>query len=141
MNKTELNNLKKVIAAKYKEMEDMQNNLFKQMTTVMFDSIPELKSVSFTGYTPSFNDGDACNFSCQTKYPCVNGYDSNRCGWEDGDKHSEEETEKASELCESVGEILGVFPESFFAGKFGTEGFLVTITPTEVSVEEYDCGY
>jgi hypothetical protein len=77
MNKTELNNLKKVIAVKYKEMEDMQNNLFKQMTTAMFDSIPELKSVSFTGYTPSFNDGDACNFSCQTKYPCVNGYDSN----------------------------------------------------------------
>ena len=41
----------------------------------IFDTFPEVKSVSWTQYTPYFNDGEECTFSAHIDYFYVNGTD------------------------------------------------------------------
>lgn len=141
MNKNELKKIKSVIKDKCKTFKEAQTSAFREMLTVIFESLPEAKTISFTGYTPSFNDGDECKFTCKSDYPTVNGYDSNSCEWEDGEEHSSNETNEAVKLTEDVAELLSEIPEDLFGSVFGTRGFRVTITPTKIEVEDYDCGY
>jgi hypothetical protein len=46
---------------------------FPTMFTELFAQAPKLKSVSWTQYTPYFNDGDTCEFSANTDDLYVNG--------------------------------------------------------------------
>lgn len=41
----------------------------------MFAKYPELKTISWTQYTPYFNDGDPCTFRANTEYPDINDED------------------------------------------------------------------
>ena len=141
MNKSELKQIKSTIKNKCEVFEQTQTSAFREMLTVIFESLPEVKTISITGYTPSFNDGDECTFCCQSDCPSVNGYDSYICKWEDGEEHSQKETNAASELTETVADLLSEIPQELFGSVFGTHGFRVTITPTEIEVEDYDCGY
>lgn len=141
MNKTELKTVKNDIKKRCVAFKETQTSAFRSMLTVIFESLPEVKTISFTGYTPSFNDGDECTFRCQSDCPSVNGYDSNRCEWEDGEEHTEKETDEAMSLTETVADLLSEIPEELFGSVFGTRGFRVTITPTKIEVEDYDCEY
>jgi len=40
----------------------------------LFDAYPFVKSVSFTAYTPFFNDGDTCEYNVHHDYCQFNGY-------------------------------------------------------------------
>jgi hypothetical protein len=46
---------------------------FPTMFTELFAQAPKLKSVSWTQYTPYFNDGDTCEFSAHTDDLAING--------------------------------------------------------------------
>jgi hypothetical protein len=78
--------LKKQMEAARKEMANTAAKLFKEMSAELFEENPELVSFSWTQYTPYFNDGDVCEFSCHGDYPSVSikvgddviGYDENR---------------------------------------------------------------
>lgn len=133
--------LKQQIKLKSEEFKKYQQDAFKEMINCIFKEFPEVNSIGFVGYTPSFNDGEPCTFRCDVACPTVNGYDSNMCEWEDGEKKSEKETKEASALADSVGNILSEIPEELFGAVFGTVGFRVTITRDKIEVEEYDCGY
>jgi hypothetical protein len=41
----------------------------------LFDAYPFVTSLSFTAYTPYFNDGDSCEYSVNHDYCDFNGYD------------------------------------------------------------------
>lgn len=141
MNKTNLDKLKKSLAEKAERFKKTQTESFRDMCSVIFDSFPEVESFGFTGYTPSFNDGEECLFTCSLEYPIVNGYDSNRCEWIDDKDHTDKETGEVSELTDKVGKLLSEIPEGLIGGVFGTSGFTVTITRDKITVEDYDCGY
>ena len=44
----------------------------------LFDAYPFVKSLSFTAYTPYFNDGDTCEYNVHHDYCNFNGYDEDR---------------------------------------------------------------
>ena len=123
---------------KASEFKTLQQAYFREMLTWVFDAHSDLISVGFTGYTPEFNDGDECSFRCDTKYPIVNGYDTNRCEWEDG---VDRDTTLVDELSEKIAPILSEIPTDLLGGIFGTRGFKATITRDKIEVEDYDCGY
>jgi len=50
-------------------------NFFIKGMNKIFETYPEVKSVSWTQYTPYFNDGEACTFSANVEYFYVNGSD------------------------------------------------------------------
>lgn len=68
------------------KMQETAKGLFTEMSAELFAENPELVSFSWTQYTPYFNDGDVCEFSCHGDYPSVSikvgedviGYDENR---------------------------------------------------------------
>ena len=141
MNNTELNKLKKSLGQKAKQFKKSQTESFRDMCSVIFDAFPEVESFGFTGYTPEFNDGDECLFTCYLNYPTVNGYDSNRQKWVDEKDRTEEETNDACELTDKVGKVLSEIPKALISGVFGSSGFTATITRDKIEVEDYDCGY
>jgi hypothetical protein len=51
---------------------------FSGALTELFDAYPFVKSVSFTAYTPFFNDGDTCEYNVHHDYCNFNGYDEDR---------------------------------------------------------------
>lgn len=51
-------------------------NFFIKGMNKIFDTYPEVKNVSWTQYTPYFNDGEECVFRAHTEYFYVNGADS-----------------------------------------------------------------
>jgi hypothetical protein len=90
-------------------------NEFPSMFTELFAQAPKLKSVSWTQYTPYFNDGDSCEFSAHTDSLYINGsrYDDDD---EDGDEDAisvnpciyvtlktEEDVRINKEMCEKTG--------------------------------------
>jgi hypothetical protein len=141
MNKTELNKTKELLKKQSEEFKKSQQSSLRVMLSTIFDALPEVETISFTGYTPHFNDGDECKFSCNSEYPAVNGYDSNDCDWEDRVEREKNVTDAASELADLVGKLLNVIPRDLFGSVFGTSGFRATITRTNIKVEDYDCGY
>lgn len=48
---------------------------FSGALTELFDAYPFVKSLSFTAYTPYFNDGDTCEYNAHHDYCQFNGYD------------------------------------------------------------------
>lgn len=51
---------------------------FSGALTELFDAYPFVKSLSFTAYTPYFNDGDTCEYNVHHDYCNFNGYDEDR---------------------------------------------------------------
>lgn len=80
--------LRSKIAEAKKQMADTAKSLFTEMSAELFAENPTLVSFGWTQYTPYFNDGEQCVFSCNGSYPTVsvnvNGdlhsHDSNRGG-------------------------------------------------------------
>jgi len=141
MTKEKLTELKTKIKSLQKTLEEAENSIFNELRDSLFDENPTLKKFSFRGWTPSFNDGDPCKFSCDLNYPSVNGYDSGDAEWEDGKEHSKEKLKETEKLSENVSEVLSILPESFYERKFGSYGFEVTVTKEKITIDEYDCGY
>ena len=85
----------------------------------------------FTGYTPSFNDGDACEFTF-----CVNE-----------DDYADWENSALADICWEFADQLTCMAvvEELFRHKYGVEGFKLTYTLKEgelsLNEEDYDCEY
>ena len=141
MNKKEMGEIKKILKTKSEELKKTYQSSFREMVSVIFDAFPEANTISFTGYTPAFNDGDECRFRCQSDYPSVNGFNLNEDRWEDDFYRNQNETNAARELANNVGELLSSIPDDIFSSTFGSSGFLATVTRTKIVVEDYDCGY
>src|SRR5271169_3652018 len=63
--------LRKKIADAKKTMEETAKGLFTEMTADLFADNPTLVSFGWNQYTPFWNDGDVCTFSCNGDYPKV----------------------------------------------------------------------
>ena len=69
----------KIAALKEQMMEELRKD-FHGALVELFDEYPFVHAVHFTAYTPYFNDGDECTFSCHHDYCGFNGYDGNSDG-------------------------------------------------------------
>ena len=139
------------------EMLEESNKIFTEMTKVIFEEHPKVKSFGWNQYTPYFNDGETCTFSANVDYIYINGAcvdDSdwvsekiitNYGTWNREKKVYEGRTEIPnlnydSELVKSTDniiEFLRNFDEDFFMSQFGDHAE-VTVTLEGVSVDEYE---
>lgn len=65
----EINEKTAQLQALTNDLNKAQQLLFSQTTLHLFEKYPLLEQISFTAYTPYFNDGDECVYSAHTDYP------------------------------------------------------------------------
>lgn len=111
------------------EANNVVKDAFKSAAKSLFADNSDLVSFSWRQYTPYFNDGDECVFGSHTDYPYINGSDP----WD----VEEDQKEKSEAMQKKVVAFLGVFDDEDFKSMFG-DHCEVTVTPTEIEVEEYD---
>ena len=70
--KSKLNDIQKQIAKLEKQANKESSKLISKGFKEVFKKHPELKSFSWTQYTPYFNDGDECVFNAHTDYISIN---------------------------------------------------------------------
>lgn len=82
---TELNQLKK-------KFQEKTQSIFKKAFIEFFNNNPEVTAIGWRQYTPYFNDGDTCVFSCYASYAWVTNakdYDLVSFGEYDGDENED----------------------------------------------------
>lgn len=126
--KNKIEEIKKIIKQKQKELKDFCSEEFKKGTEDLFNENPELKSFGFSGWVPYFNDGDECTFNAHTEEPDINDIDGYDLPYGE-DKDLEP-------LQEKVSAFLSAFDDDFYQGLFGSH-FKVKITKSKIKVEEY----
>jgi hypothetical protein len=139
------------------EMLEASNKIFTEMTKVIFEEHPKVKSFGWNQYTPYFNDGETCAFSANVDYIYINGVSVDESDWISeniitsyGNWNREEKVYKNrtevpnlnydSELVKAndeIKEFLCNFDEEFFMSQFGDHAE-VTVTSEGVSVDEYE---
>ena len=63
------------------EMLEASNKIFTEMTKVIFEEHPKVKSFGWNQYTPYFNDGETCAFFANTDYIYINGMSVDESEW------------------------------------------------------------
>jgi hypothetical protein len=145
MDLQKLADLRTEITAKQKALHEEIRGMFGEGAKGVFESHPNLVSISWTQYTPYFNDGDACSFSSYHDYPAITfklqdedgedvevEFDENS-GEEDPDDYEEADAIRAA--AESAADFLGNFEEDEFEALFG-DHVKVTVTPDGKAVTE-----
>lgn len=103
---------------------------FAEAVADIFIRHPDLKEFSFTMYTPSYNDGDACYFRVNFDY-CM----------DDEDDESLKKTGLTEEAQATISKNLSLFPDSFYERTFGTATRLTCYRDGRIVQDYYDCGY
>jgi len=111
--------------AAMEEANKVVKDAFKDASQTLFTENTGLVSFGWKQYTPYFNDGDECIFGAHTCEPNING----ECGYDLPEEHDA--------LATKVREFLATFDDDDFKTMFG-DHCEVTVTPTEIEVEEYE---
>jgi hypothetical protein len=121
-----------IFAAKKRELVEELRKQFPQLFVELFNKSKCIESVSWTQYTPYFNDGEECVFSVHTDWLNVNDedyYDRDEIeGWD--------ESEEA--IIKEIKTVLGNIPEDFFRELFGDHAQITLKKNGEIVVTEYD---
>ena len=145
------------IAILKKELQKKSEEAFFKGAKQIFEAHPRLESVSWTQYTPYFNDGDATVFSAQTDYLKVNGEYADEDDtlnpkivkvqgtWNREKRIYEGRVEvdnpnfdkELSDGVDAISQFLNVFDDDFYKSQFG-DHVRVTITANGVDTEDYE---
>jgi len=97
----------------------------------VFDTYPEVQSISWAQYTPYFNDGDECKFGVRNDEPDINEI----CGYEIPYTPETKHLVPAQELARS---ILQQIIEEDYKEMFGDHVRVTIKRDGEALIEEYD---
>ena len=114
--------------------KDLIDKLGKYLESDLLKILNEsdsIQSISWVGYTPSFNDGDPCVFRFEFNQPHkING----NYNYDYGDDSDNVVIEK---LCQ----ILGDIPRSIIQELYENDFEIILDKVKGLSVISYDCGY
>lgn len=117
MNSQEYQAAKELISSKREELRKAASDLVAGEIGKLFTQFPLLESISWTQYTPYFNDGDVCNFrSCH-------GY--------------AETVPETGDFDDAVADTLSLFDDEDMEWAFG-DHVRVTVTRNGVTTDTYD---
>jgi hypothetical protein len=110
-----------------------------------FEANPTFESVSWTQYTPYFNDGDVCEFCANTTYPGIKYREADGSTAEDDDVYVSTATSRKPMSTWSTSERLGKAVIDFL-GQFSEEDFLklfgdhqkITVTRSGIETSHYE---
>ena len=158
MNQEDVKLILSNIAELKKQIQDNIEELILTEAVAINREYPEVLKMGWTQYTPSFNDGEPCEFTmCNIGFIGkkeidearenegdedleIHGYmweEYNMC-YRSDDHISPELKDRLNDFASNLHEL-----EEYLGAAFGTWGAEVTIDMVKgtLSVEEYDCGY
>lgn len=91
-----------------------------------------LKSISFTGFTPYFNDGNSCTYSANTSYPTVIKYNDE----EITDEYYAKGNDKI--MYREIVDTLQLIPDNFYEELFGNHVEIIINRDGSISTSEYE---
>lgn len=151
-----------------KEFQENGKAVFSKYTQSLFAAVPELESITWDQYTPSFNDGDVCEFTIgEVGYNFstdINAEEEDEChdceevcegceededdDYEDSDEERITEYEvRESNLSSKAKKAIKDFDDGFNAFScvleqvFDTNQTITIKRNGKATVEDYDCGY
>lgn len=131
------------------EFQQTCKDQFKLIMLELFAEHPTLNKISWTQYTPGFNDGDPCTFRANIDASSIklNGFDKYGDG-DDEDEYDEEDNDDETEVeplnetvYESVSAVLETFGEDVLLEMFDDNQRVTVSRDGTIKQEEYDCGY
>lgn len=154
---------KRPVPEEFKEIIEMQASLLQKMKDDglqnikkffkrIFDEIPNLKSITFQGYTPYFNDGDICEYHLSMDYPNIQfidgtngigGDDNFECEppwkWEEEkSKYSAEQLKRFTEYKQAKNYLILLYGvEEMCKLTFGDHA-QITVTQDDIQIDEYN---
>lgn len=142
-----LSQIKENLQNAMKAAKESCQKLFQEECKVIFDQFPELESFGFVGYTPYFNDGDACEYSvrCDLDYGLrINGKDFDNTAedagfsyGDDGYDKLEEEWKKYQPISDLVYAMDSV-PGDLLKQIFDDHSEVTIHRDGKIEVEEYE---
>jgi hypothetical protein len=139
---SDIKSIKKNIEKLRKEAKEKVESIFKTAALELFVEYPVLKSISWSQYTPYFNDGEPCYFSSHHSYATIKFVTSDEDEDED-ERYEDEGFDKSSATPEQLKagkqaeEFLDNFDDDDMENLFG-DGVKVIITKDGIEVEDYD---
>lgn len=136
---------------KKKEIVEQLREEFPKILMPIFEKTDKIDNISWTQYTPWFNDGDTCEFSVNLDIK-VNGKYADDLDWydwkvveyvnegkyvEDVRKHSEWD-QVACMAVHAFRESLETIPEEFYFDLFGDHVQVTCHRDGTIKVEEYE---
>ena len=121
-------------------------NFFIKGMNYIFENYPEVKIVSWTQYTPYFNDGEECVFRANTDYFEVNGFSDYDDEGEPGlinvidyDYRNGKvyKYHKGEEIYNAIKNFLNQLDKEDYKTMFGDHA-KITVRKDEITVEEYE---
>lgn len=110
------------IKALKKELTQKAKDGLMSCLKELFEQHPDVKSLQFAAYTPYFNDGDECRFSCSAHYADIN---------------QDEDVEVSDDVADIFHDALAHLDDDTWKDIVGDHA-LVTITPQGIDIAEYD---
>ncbi len=142
-----LTELNEVIAEADRQIKAKGKQAIGAAFKELFAAHPLLRAVRWTQYTPSFNDGDPCEFGVNEAYVSAAWTTADDSGVDDPDEdvlfeypstHSLKGEEAAirTPVYNAVSELMRTIPERAMLVAFG-DGYRVTASREGFDVEEY----
>tara|TARA_R110000868_G_scaffold9099_1_gene46036 strand:+ start:1058 stop:1450 length:393 start_codon:yes stop_codon:yes gene_type:complete len=100
---------------------------FPGILAPLFQNSDELESISWTQYTPYFNDGDECTFRCNCGDLMING-----------EYYSTNVSEETKQVVFEMEEVLRSIPDEFYRELFGEHVEVTCNRDGTISVGEYE---
>jgi len=125
------------------ELKTLGEKLFKEGSQDIFDTFPEVKSFSWTQYTPYFNDGDECVFRVNDWFEVKleNGEELEEVSYSEYYRQRKldrgEEFTLEDNLGMALDSLLGGVDDDTMKALFGDHA-RVTVSREGIEVEHYD---
>jgi len=123
--KEELNKFKEQIDSLRKQIQETGEQFLIKNFKEIFKKHPYLTEVSWTGYTPYFNDGETCYYSSCHKDPEIEGEDCGR------------RTERYTNIKSDIREFMSLFDDDLMMDLFG-DHVKIIVTKEGITVEDYE---
>lgn len=141
--------LKKEMEQSRKEFTEKGSKLFFKSCKEIFDIFPDLKSFSWSQYTPYFNDGDECIFGVNDVEKingyCIDDYDNDDENEnkeiniiKDYNWKEEESDKKAFELVNTLRNFISNIPDEILKEIYGDHCKVTIYHDGSYNVNEYD---
>ncbi len=126
------------------DLEKKSKELFSESIKELFNIYPDLEIITWTQYTPYFNDGDECVFSANTDYPELVFKDEMSLYEEEGAEEvssqrydDKDKLKKAQEIEKQVISVLTSIDDDTYRAMFGNH-VEVVVSRKGIEVNEYD---
>lgn len=140
MDKQSFDDYKVRMAEYRKKMEEEGKAFFSELVKPVFEKYPQLERISWTQYTPYFNDGDPCTFSSGASYPSMKF--AGTAAEDDDDEHEEsyfknDDASDEAECYRMAVQVLDSFDDDDYEMLFGDHARVI-LNPSGIEVEDYE---